>query len=111
ESCGTCHIPIPPEVLPTETWERILENPGDHYGQRLEPPVGPVILLMWNYLRTFSRSVLEKESVPAFVSKSRYFRALHPQVSFADPVSHRTCYECHPGAQQLNYRQINISAN
>ena len=31
-TCSGCHIPIPPEVLPTETWQELLENPQKHYG-------------------------------------------------------------------------------
>jgi len=27
ENCSSCHLAIPPAVLPTDTWKTILENP------------------------------------------------------------------------------------
>jgi mono/diheme cytochrome c family protein len=28
ENCATCHIGLPPQVLPTETWRRLLQDPN-----------------------------------------------------------------------------------
>lgn len=106
ENCGSCHVALPPEVMPTETWRRLLLEPEQHYGQQLPLLIGPVVLVMWDYLRTFSRSHVDKELIPYRVTESRYFKALHPQVDLPHPVRPATCAVCHPGATDYNYRSL-----
>jgi hypothetical protein len=106
ENCASCHVALPPEVLPTETWRRLLLEPQEHYGQKLEPMIGPSLLVMWDYMRAFSRPQLTKEAVPYRVSESRFFKALHPRVKFPQPVKIGSCVTCHPGASQFNYRSL-----
>ena len=103
ENCSSCHIPIPPEVLPTDAWRSILVQTKQHYGQQLPPLLGISRRLIWNYLSSFSRPLLENEPKPTYVENSRYFRALHPQVDLPNPVTHQTCLSCHPGAKQFEY--------
>lgn len=106
ENCSSCHVPIPAEVLPTTSWEEILNNPQNHYGQSL-PPINRIQLrLLWNYLRTDSRLLLPGEPTPKYVTNSRYFKALHPQVDLPKPATHKTCIGCHSGTKQLDYRTI-----
>ena len=106
DNCSSCHIPIPAEVLPTTSWEEILNNPQNHYGQAL-PPINRITLrLIWNYLRTDSRLLLAGETTPQYVTNSRYFKALHPQVDLPKPASNKTCIGCHPGAKKLDYRSL-----
>jgi hypothetical protein len=106
ENCASCHVPIPAEVLPTETWQQILENPQKHYGESLPRMIGLNTRLIWNYLKTFSRPLLPEEPKPEYVTNSRYFKALHPQVDLPQPVTHQSCILCHPGAQRLDYRTL-----
>ena len=106
ENCSSCHIPIPPEVLPTETWKQILEKPQRHYGTGLPRMISPLIVLMWDYLRTFSRPLPPEAIVPEYVYQSRYFKALHPRVELPTAASHKTCTSCHLGAKQLDYRSL-----
>lgn len=103
EKCSSCHIPIPAEVLPTDTWQEILEKPGKHYGISLPRLSSLEVRLMWSYLSTSSRPLLERELKPDFVTQSRYFKALHPQVDLPQPVTHQSCILCHPGAKELDY--------
>ncbi|MDJ0633967.1 MAG: cytochrome C [Xenococcaceae cyanobacterium MO_188.B29] len=103
QNCSSCHIPIPAEVLPTATWQTILEKPGRHYGTSLPRLSNINVRLIWNYLRTSSRPLLERELKPEFVTQSRYFKALHPQVHLPQPVTHQSCILCHPGANKLDY--------
>ena len=44
ENCASCHVPLPPEVLPSETWRRLLLEPEQHFGQQLKPLIstGPI---------------------------------------------------------------------
>lgn len=106
QNCASCHIPIPPEVLPTATWKQILEYPQQHYGQSLNLINSVEIVAMWQYIRDYSRPLLEGETPPKFITNSRYFKALHPGVDLPSPITHQTCIGCHPGAAQLDYRTL-----
>ena len=105
ENCATCHIGLPPQVLPTETWRRLLQDP-QHYGQTLKLLVDPPRLLVWNYLQTFSRPQAKDEELAYRVINSRYFKALHPRVKLPQPANISSCVTCHPGVSQYNFRNL-----
>ncbi|MEA5593053.1 cytochrome C [Rivularia sp. UHCC 0363] len=104
ENCSSCHIAVPPSVLPTQTWKNLLQD-EQHYGARLKPLVDPTRMLVWRYLSTFSRPHKQEETTPYRVNKSRFFNALHPQVELQRPVQLGSCVSCHPSAIEYNFRQ------
>lgn len=106
ENCASCHVGLPPEILPSETWRRLLLEPEQHYGQQLKPIIGPSLRLMWDYLQTYSRPEEPKRPTPYRISESRYFKALHPRVKLPQPLNPGSCVTCHPGASQYNYRRL-----
>ena len=106
QNCSSCHIAIAPEVLPTEAWRKILQKPQQHYGTKLPDMVGPERLLIWNYLRNFSRALATEEPMPSYIEQSRYFKALHPLVKLPKPTTIQTCTTCHAGVAELNYRTL-----
>ena len=106
ENCASCHVPLPPEVLPSETWRRLLLEPEQHFGQQLKPLIGPVLITMWDYIRAYSRPEEAKKPLPYRISESPYFKALHPRVKFSQTVKPASCVSCHPGAAQYNYRRL-----
>lgn len=105
ENCSTCHIAVPPAVLPTQTWQRLLQD-SQHYGVQLKPLVDPQRLLVWNYLRTFSRSLNKEGEIPYRIGDSRFFKALHPKVKLPRPLQLSSCATCHPGAGEYNFRNL-----
>jgi mono/diheme cytochrome c family protein len=105
ENCSTCHIGLPPAVMPTQTWADLLQD-SQHYGAQIQPLLEPTLQVVWNYISTYSRPVLANERVPYRLQQSRYFKALHPRVEFAEPVSPATCASCHPGATQFDFRSL-----
>lgn len=36
KACGQCHMPYPPEFLPSGSWEKLLETTDKHFGGTLE---------------------------------------------------------------------------
>lgn len=105
ESCGACHIALPPAVMPTDTWRQLLLDPN-HYGATLQLPTQPELSYVWNYLQTFSRPLNPDEAIPYRVQRSRYFKILHPQVELPQKISVSTCASCHSGAAQYDFRSL-----
>ncbi|MFH7030650.1 MAG: cytochrome C [Heteroscytonema crispum UTEX LB 1556] len=105
ENCASCHIALPPAVLPTQTWKNLLQD-SQHYGAQLKPLIDPPRILVWRYLQTFSRVQLQDESTPYRVNDSRYFKALHPGVKLPRPVQIGSCVSCHPSASDYNFRRL-----
>lgn len=94
-ACGSCHIPLPAEVLPRDTWRRLVQDPN-HYGQQISPLTGADLQLAWGYLSADARRLREFEPVPYRLRESRYFLAQHPDVPLPDPVRVTSCIDCHP---------------
>lgn len=105
ENCATCHIALPPAVLPSQTWKNLLQD-SQHYGATIKPLVDPGRILVWRYMSTFSRPHKADEVTPYRLSSSRYFKALHPQVKFPRPVKLGSCVSCHPGVSEYNFRSL-----
>ncbi|MBE9234532.1 cytochrome C [Anabaena aphanizomenioides LEGE 00250] len=105
ENCSTCHLALPPEVFPTQTWKNILED-SQHYGATITPLIGIQRNLVWKYVSTFSRVQLQDEETPYRLNRSRYFKALHPGVELPNPVTMGSCVSCHSGANEYNFRQL-----
>lgn len=106
DRCGSCHIAIPPEVFPTQTWQQLLQNPQDHYGTAIKSIIRPELLIIWDYLSRFSRPLDEGETTPYRFNNSRYFKILHPRVDLPNPISHTACASCHPGAKEFDFRRL-----
>jgi len=50
ETCGECHFAYQPELLPSASWLKILNQPDDHFGEEIE--ADPAILkTISDYLR------------------------------------------------------------
>jgi hypothetical protein len=105
KNCSTCHLALPPQVFPSETWRHILED-SQHYGAQIQPLAGIEHTLVWKYVSTFSRVKLLDERIPYRLGRSRYFKALHPGVELPNTVQIGSCVSCHPGAENYNFRQL-----
>jgi mono/diheme cytochrome c family protein len=103
--CATCHIGIPPAVLPNASWKAILQD-SNHYGVAWEPLRNPELALTWKYLQANSRPLNPEEQLPYRIARSRYFKILHPRVKFSEPVTVGTCVSCHIGASKFNFRAL-----
>jgi mono/diheme cytochrome c family protein len=105
ENCATCHVGLPPAVMPDKTWAEILPD-ASHYGVQIKPLTDLSLQIMWRYISHFSRALNPEEQIPYRLPQSRYFKALHPKVEFAQPVTVQSCVTCHPAAAQFNYRLL-----
>ena len=106
ETCRACHLALPPEVLPTESWREILRKPDNHYGVSIPNFNRFTQLLIWDYVSTFSRPSPPDAPIPLYVEKSRYFKALHPRVTLPSGMNSKTCVVCHPQAPNFDFRSL-----
>lgn len=103
ETCTGCHIALPPEVLPLDSWQEILRRPDVHYGVSIPNINRLTQLLIWDYVSTFSRPLPPNNPVPLYAEKSSFFKALHPRVPMPEEVTSNTCVTCHPGAEVFDF--------
>lgn len=106
ETCASCHVAIPPEVLPTESWREILRKPDNHFGVVIPNYNRLTQLLIWDYMSNFSRPLPPDSPIPLYVEKSRYFKALHPRVTMPPDMTSKTCVTCHPNVANFNFRTL-----
>ncbi|MEL6469029.1 MAG: cytochrome C [Cyanobacteria bacterium J06623_4] len=102
ENCATCHVALPPAVLPRETWQTLVTDTA-HYGVTLQPFSPFDQQLMLSYLHTYSRSRGSRPT-PYRLKDSAYFQALHPGIALPQPLNLRSCTTCHATATEQNYR-------
>lgn len=102
ERCATCHVALPPALLPLEAWETIVTDSA-HYGVSLPsiPPFDQQIMV--NYLQTYSRSYRGRGPTAYRLTDSDFFAALHPNVLLPEPLNLRSCTSCHVGADKQDY--------
>ncbi len=105
ENCATCHLGLPPAVMPTQTWRSLLQD-ANHYGVTIKPLGNPEVQIVWKYLRDYSRPLGAEEPVPYRVYQSSTFKLLHPRVKFPERASLITCISCHPGAGTYDFRSL-----
>ncbi len=105
ENCATCHLGLPPAVMPSQTWRSLLQD-ANHYGVTIKPLGNPEVQIVWKYLRDYSRPLGAEEPVPYRVYQSSYFKLLHPRVKFPERASLITCISCHPGAGTYDFRSL-----
>jgi hypothetical protein len=105
ENCASCHVGLPPAIMPSQTWKELIQD-EQHYGATIRPLGNPEVQIAWQYLRDFSRPLGKEESIPYRVYQSRFFKALHPRVKFAQRVNLDSCLSCHPGAGKYDFRTL-----
>jgi hypothetical protein len=106
QECGACHVPYPPHLLPTASWQRIMQGLAQHFGAdaSLEPAVAEV-LTAW--LTSASAGNRRTASAPPEdrITRSRWFLHEHdeiPAAVFQRPAigTAANCAACHAGADE-----------
>ena len=118
EACGECHLAYQPELMPSGSWQKILNQLDDHFGEEIE--VDPdTIKTISEYLKTNSaENSLSKRSkkimrslgyqVPMRITDIPYIRREHHEL---DPAiferksigSMANCEACHINADKGIY--------
>jgi hypothetical protein len=118
ETCGGCHFAYQPELLPSASWLKILNQPDDHFGEEIgaDPDAIKEIsgYLKMNAAENSSAEQSVKimrclgDRVPMRITDIPYIRRKHhelsPEVFNRESIgSFANCKVCHTSAEQGIY--------
>lgn len=125
EECGSCHIAYPPGLLPTRSWNKVMINLEDHFGDNAEVDT-KTYRIITKFLLTnsadksdYRRSKKINQSIhfsdlPVRISETPYFKHKHDEiparlVSANSKVnSFSQCDACHANAEQGSFNEHDI---
>jgi hypothetical protein len=118
ETCGGCHFAYQPELLPSASWLKILDQPDDHFGEEIGADPDAIKEIS-SYLKTnaaenssaeLSIKVMKclGDQVPMRITDIPYIRRKHHEMSPAvfkreSIGSFANCKACHQSAEQGIY--------
>jgi hypothetical protein len=123
-TCGECHFHYPPELLPTGSWRKIVNQLDNHFGEQvpIDPPSKEVIskYLAENGADRSSSEIsikimkslkgqtpLRITEIPLFQKKHR---GIKPEVLNRKSIgSLSNCIACHKTAEQGNFDEDNVT--
>lgn len=115
KECGECHMAFPPALLPARSWNRMMDELADHFGEDASLPADRAAAIR-AYLtanagdaapqklaRKYMRRVAP-EGTPQRITANPAFEHEHrfPERVWKDPkvVTKSNCPACHRGADQ-----------
>lgn len=123
EQCGDCHFAYQPELLPSVSWKKILENLDDHFGEPvdIDDESRRVIsdYLTSNGAEKSSSEIAVKimrsfgSRAPLRITDIKYIKDEHHEIS-ADILNRESigslsnCSACHIAAENGNYDDDNV---
>ncbi len=121
EECGSCHLAFAPSMLPARSWQRMMGQLDNHFGDNasVDPATAEKIL---NYLvansgdvggQRYSRKLLKgvaAEATPLRITELPKWVSEHRKVSDRewrqkDVRTKANCVACHAAAEQGYYEQ------
>ncbi|MCW8891393.1 MAG: diheme cytochrome c [Sedimenticola sp.] len=125
DECGSCHFPYQPGLLPATSWEQIINNLDDHFGENAELPESQLKSLR-NYLlnnaagRTrygLPNKIMAAQGdhpLPLRITELRYFLHEHSEIPSKmvqdnpNVKSFSNCDRCHQSARQGLYDEHDV---
>ncbi len=123
KECASCHIAYAPSLLPARSWQKIMGDLRNHFGDDAEVSEG-VRKAITAYLvrnaaehdsRRYAKSMLgllKADETPMRISDTAYFKLMHdtvkPRMVQANPDvgSFARCEVCHHQAMQGKFNRI-----
>lgn len=124
ETCGACHFPYQPQLLPSGSWEKILSVLDDHFGETvdIDPDTTKAIgdYLLANGAERSSAKRARKivrsldGNTPPRITEIPYIREKHHEISpdvFSRPSigSFSNCVACHTTAEKGVYDDDHVT--
>ncbi len=121
--CGECHFAYQPELLPSASWTKILENLDDHFGDAVElDDDAKQIISVYLKSKGAEKSSAEiavkimrslRNQIPMRITDIPYMRDKHHEISAKilkreSVGSLSNCEACHTMAENGNYDDDNV---
>jgi hypothetical protein len=124
QECGDCHFAYQPGLLPAASWQKLMDNLADHFGENAELDANTAVLVR-RYLEAGaadqvytgrSRSIANslRGAVPLRITETLYFRRRHeeipPRAALQNPEvgSFSRCEACHTRAAEGIYNEHTV---
>lgn len=125
KECGACHFAYQPGLLPAASWERVMANLSDHFGENAELPAGEANTIR-NYLlnnaagrvsATLPQKMLQGSDArqPVIrITETPYFKKKHDEVppkmvkNNPEVRSLSRCDVCHARAAEASFSEREI---
>lgn len=118
KECGVCHMAFQPQMLPIKSWQKIMANLADHFGEDASLDANLTTSIEKYYVDNAANSGwrggkfmrgLTDESAPLRITETPYWIREHnhevPEKAWKDPKvkSKANCVACHRAASMGNY--------
>lgn len=114
QECSSCHVAYPPGLLPAQSWGRIMQNLGHHYGTdaSIDPAtVHQLSVWLQDNAGTYKRVT---EAPPQDrITRSAWFERKHRRIDpavwkLASVKSAANCQACHRTADRGGFGEHNL---
>lgn len=126
KECGSCHFAYPPGLLPARSWEKLMGNLADHFGDNAELPKEDAAAITGYLVKNaadhsgFRRSQritasLSAKEAPVRITRVPYIVSKHDEIPSrlvagnpkVKSLSH--CAACHTKAETGSFREGEIN--
>jgi cytochrome c2 len=123
KECSACHIAYPTQFLSTDSWNAVMANLADHFGDNAElAPEDLAAVKTFLQHNNYDQSRIksrygnrfDNNGTPKRLTETRLFRAMHNEVSdryvSQNPKvkTFARCDACHRGAQNGNFDEDEV---
>ncbi|MEN8166940.1 MAG: diheme cytochrome c [Pseudomonadota bacterium] len=123
--CGSCHIAYQPGLLPAQSWQQMMANLEDHFGENAELPVEESSKIL-NYLLTNAAervkyglprrisTSLGGNPAPLRITQTRFFLHEHEEIPGKMVLNNEqvrslsNCDACHTKANEGSFREHEV---
>lgn len=121
EECGSCHLAYPPGLLPSASWQKVMDGLEDHFGDNAELDAETSDAIR-DYLDRHAAETgfgkrakkFADKSAPLRISETAYFRDEHDDVPMRlvrdnpEVGSFAQCDQCHQRADKGDFDDDNV---
>lgn len=112
--CAACHAAFPPGMLPTGSWQRLMNNLARHFGTDASvDPATQKELTAWLAVYAGTGKYAREEPPQERITRAAWFVRKHREVSSASwklPAvkSAANCGACHTGSDQGDFNEHDV---
>jgi mono/diheme cytochrome c family protein len=106
QECGSCHVALPPGMLPARSWQRLMAGLDKHYGSDASLDAATLQQLGdWLQANAGTGKRVREEPPQDRITRSAWFERKHRKIDAAvwrlpSVKSAVNCAACHVGAEQ-----------